>query len=74
MERVCILRMVDCALRRIAALACLGRIADCTLGTLRCKDARPLLFCLRPLFIAPPPRTCSVDPNFKARPAPRVHL
>eukprot|EP00969_Alexandrium_andersonii_P364139 15463500-Alexandrium_andersonii.AAC.1 len=25
-------------LRRIAALASLGRIADCTLGILRCKD------------------------------------
>eukprot|EP00969_Alexandrium_andersonii_P126356 5585063-Alexandrium_andersonii.AAC.1 len=31
--------MADCGLRRIAALTGFGRIADCTLGTLRCKDA-----------------------------------
>eukprot|EP00969_Alexandrium_andersonii_P360924 15456447-Alexandrium_andersonii.AAC.1 len=31
--------MADCGLRRIAALTSIGRIADCTLGTLRCKDA-----------------------------------
>eukprot|EP00969_Alexandrium_andersonii_P249046 11006372-Alexandrium_andersonii.AAC.1 len=32
--------MTDCGLRRIGALKGLGRIADCTEGTLRCKDAR----------------------------------
>eukprot|EP00969_Alexandrium_andersonii_P060817 2680179-Alexandrium_andersonii.AAC.1 len=32
--------MADCGLRRIGALMGLGRIADCTLGTLRCKGAR----------------------------------
>eukprot|EP00969_Alexandrium_andersonii_P269775 11924095-Alexandrium_andersonii.AAC.1 len=31
--------MADCGLRRIVALTSLGRIADCTSGTLRCKDA-----------------------------------
>eukprot|EP00969_Alexandrium_andersonii_P089368 3944836-Alexandrium_andersonii.AAC.1 len=31
--------MADCGLRRIEALTGIGRIADCTLGTLRCKDA-----------------------------------
>eukprot|EP00969_Alexandrium_andersonii_P362784 15460481-Alexandrium_andersonii.AAC.1 len=30
--------MADCGLRRIAALAGLGRIADCMLGALRRKD------------------------------------
>eukprot|EP00969_Alexandrium_andersonii_P266015 11757299-Alexandrium_andersonii.AAC.1 len=39
-ERFCILRMADWGLSRIAALAGLGQIADCTLGALRCKDAR----------------------------------
>eukprot|EP00969_Alexandrium_andersonii_P330946 14628065-Alexandrium_andersonii.AAC.1 len=32
--------MADCGLRRIAALTGLAWIADCTLGPLRCKDAR----------------------------------
>eukprot|EP00969_Alexandrium_andersonii_P206933 9141828-Alexandrium_andersonii.AAC.1 len=31
--------MADCGLGRIAARTGLGRIADCTLGTLQCKDA-----------------------------------
>eukprot|EP00969_Alexandrium_andersonii_P107530 4744081-Alexandrium_andersonii.AAC.1 len=31
--------MADCGFRRTAALTGLGRIADCTLGTLQCKDA-----------------------------------
>eukprot|EP00969_Alexandrium_andersonii_P107980 4764252-Alexandrium_andersonii.AAC.1 len=31
-------RRANCGLRQIAALACLGRIADCTLDTSRCKD------------------------------------
>eukprot|EP00969_Alexandrium_andersonii_P290914 12858844-Alexandrium_andersonii.AAC.1 len=31
--------MADCGLRWIAALAGLGRIADCTSGPLHCKDA-----------------------------------
>eukprot|EP00969_Alexandrium_andersonii_P082920 3657405-Alexandrium_andersonii.AAC.1 len=35
--------MVDCGLKRIAALAGLGWIADCTLGTLQWKDVRPPL-------------------------------
>eukprot|EP00969_Alexandrium_andersonii_P340421 15046901-Alexandrium_andersonii.AAC.1 len=34
-RRFCMLRMADCGLGRIAALTSLGRIADCTLGTLR---------------------------------------
>eukprot|EP00969_Alexandrium_andersonii_P154244 6818632-Alexandrium_andersonii.AAC.1 len=32
--------MADCGLRRIAVLTSLGRIADFTLGTRQCKDAR----------------------------------
>eukprot|EP00969_Alexandrium_andersonii_P363810 15462723-Alexandrium_andersonii.AAC.1 len=40
LKRVCIFRMADCGLRRIAALTGLGWIADCALGTLQCKDAR----------------------------------
>ena len=39
LKRFCILRMADCGLRRIGALTGLGRIADCTLGTPRGKDA-----------------------------------
>eukprot|EP00969_Alexandrium_andersonii_P268203 11851714-Alexandrium_andersonii.AAC.1 len=35
--------MADCGLRRIATLTGLGRIADCTLGTLQCKDPKPCL-------------------------------
>eukprot|EP00969_Alexandrium_andersonii_P023716 1035629-Alexandrium_andersonii.AAC.1 len=38
----------DCGLRWIAALAGLGRIADCTLGALRCKDARSVHMASRP--------------------------
>eukprot|EP00969_Alexandrium_andersonii_P189362 8365858-Alexandrium_andersonii.AAC.1 len=34
--------MADCGLRRIAALTGRGRTADCTTGTLQCKDASPL--------------------------------
>eukprot|EP00969_Alexandrium_andersonii_P293729 12982700-Alexandrium_andersonii.AAC.1 len=34
--------MADCGFRRTGALTGLGRIADCTLGTLQCKDARLL--------------------------------
>eukprot|EP00969_Alexandrium_andersonii_P340702 15059070-Alexandrium_andersonii.AAC.1 len=30
----------DCGLGRIAALTSIGRIADCTLGALQCKDPR----------------------------------
>eukprot|EP00969_Alexandrium_andersonii_P032299 1410281-Alexandrium_andersonii.AAC.1 len=30
--------MADCRLRPIAALTGLGRIADCTLGAMQCKD------------------------------------
>eukprot|EP00969_Alexandrium_andersonii_P167532 7405786-Alexandrium_andersonii.AAC.1 len=37
----CSSRRADCGLRRIGALTSLGRIADCTLGTRRCKDASP---------------------------------
>eukprot|EP00969_Alexandrium_andersonii_P049921 2191019-Alexandrium_andersonii.AAC.1 len=32
--------MADCGLRRIGALTGLGRIADCPLGVMRCKDVR----------------------------------
>eukprot|EP00969_Alexandrium_andersonii_P263509 11647026-Alexandrium_andersonii.AAC.1 len=32
--------MADCGLRRLAPLMGIGRIADCTLGTLQRKDAR----------------------------------
>eukprot|EP00969_Alexandrium_andersonii_P254941 11270833-Alexandrium_andersonii.AAC.1 len=32
--------MTDCRLGRIAAPTGLGRIAECTLGTLQCKGAR----------------------------------
>eukprot|EP00969_Alexandrium_andersonii_P177317 7841148-Alexandrium_andersonii.AAC.1 len=32
--------MADCGLRRIGALTGLGWIANCTLDTLLCKDAR----------------------------------
>eukprot|EP00969_Alexandrium_andersonii_P320198 14146656-Alexandrium_andersonii.AAC.1 len=31
--------MADCGLGRIGALTGLGRIAECILGALRCKDA-----------------------------------
>eukprot|EP00969_Alexandrium_andersonii_P242175 10696466-Alexandrium_andersonii.AAC.1 len=34
--------MADCGLRRVAARTGLWRIPDCILGTLQCKDARPL--------------------------------
>eukprot|EP00969_Alexandrium_andersonii_P181582 8025062-Alexandrium_andersonii.AAC.1 len=40
LKRFRILRMAVCGLRWIAILPGLGRIADCTLGTLQCKDAR----------------------------------
>eukprot|EP00969_Alexandrium_andersonii_P025561 1116321-Alexandrium_andersonii.AAC.1 len=40
LKRCCVLRMADCGLRRIAARTGRGQIADCTLGTLQCKDAR----------------------------------
>eukprot|EP00969_Alexandrium_andersonii_P207698 9175401-Alexandrium_andersonii.AAC.1 len=31
-------RLADCRKRQIVALACIGRIAHCTLGTSRCND------------------------------------
>eukprot|EP00969_Alexandrium_andersonii_P177763 7860106-Alexandrium_andersonii.AAC.1 len=39
-RRVCMFRMADCGVRRIAAVTGLGRIADWISGTLPCKDPR----------------------------------
>eukprot|EP00969_Alexandrium_andersonii_P214829 9487344-Alexandrium_andersonii.AAC.1 len=43
LKRCCVFRRAGCGLGRIAALAGLGLIADCILGTLQCKD--PSLLC-----------------------------
>eukprot|EP00969_Alexandrium_andersonii_P351038 15434564-Alexandrium_andersonii.AAC.1 len=37
-EAILYFRRADCGLRRIAALTSRGRIADCTLGSVPCKD------------------------------------
>eukprot|EP00969_Alexandrium_andersonii_P321085 14187966-Alexandrium_andersonii.AAC.1 len=39
LKQFCILLVADCGLRRLGALRSFGQIADCTLGTLRCKGA-----------------------------------
>eukprot|EP00969_Alexandrium_andersonii_P189898 8390103-Alexandrium_andersonii.AAC.1 len=40
LTRFCVFGRADCGLRRLAALAGLERIADCTLGTLQCIDCQ----------------------------------
>eukprot|EP00969_Alexandrium_andersonii_P329970 14582362-Alexandrium_andersonii.AAC.1 len=53
--------MADCGLRRIAAPTGLGWIADCTSGTLQCKDAR------RTMDLSAPRRLLQVGRSVLAR-------
>eukprot|EP00969_Alexandrium_andersonii_P352670 15438181-Alexandrium_andersonii.AAC.1 len=39
-DAIRMLRMADCGLGRISALASIGRIADGTSGALQCEDSR----------------------------------